>query len=226
MRRFRRPPKNSSSTTLQRTMADITAMGQPPSRPTPTSRASRRAARKQQAKNLTGIVPNMMNLSRDGLPIQNQPAQSASRASTASIVRKALNASKVVQAPTGVQNTPKAGQMIRQGGRLIGKGMRQGVIDATRGTVSAASSASRGVAEAGRQVNVQISKTVARRFENRPMTTMGGIVRLFCFILFWTLTVRFLWVGVPPTLWIMLVLWGLLMFVYFYNRMDLCAKPV
>jgi hypothetical protein len=250
MRTLRRQPK-----TPPLTMADkITATGRPPSRPAPNSRASRRAARRAATKPFASIKPNMRNLSGPGLPypsrmrkpptssgVQQAPAQPSRMAS---MVRKALNASRIVQSPTssgvqqtpaqpsrnasmarnsptssGVQNTSTAGQMMRQGGRLIGQGMRQG-------TASAMTGVSRGVADAGRQVNVQLSKTVARRFENRPMTAMGAIVRLLCFILFCTLTVRFLWVGVPSTLWIVLVVWGLLMFVYFYQRMDLCVKPV
>ena len=175
------------------------------------NRIARRQARKSAAQTEQAMLRQMK---KPSLTLRTATGSSIRNVAKAAVAQQAALAS--VDPPV----TTTAMQKIRSVTRNIkGKIGRVG-SDFT-------SSASQQLGRAGNQMYMIGSQTgqVARRtHENRPMTTVGVMVRLMCAVFFCGLTVRFLWVGAPIEMWSLLLVWGVLMLLYFYTKMDLCLK--
>jgi hypothetical protein len=139
-------------------------------------------------------------------------------------VAKAAVAQQTALAPVNTPVTKTAMQNLRSATRKF-RNSTQATVGRIGNGVS--SSAGRQLKRVDNQVSAigdQAGKVARRIHENRPMTKTGLMVRVMCAGLFCVLTVRFLWVGAPKELWILLLVWGMLMLLYFYKKMDLCLK--
>lgn len=192
-------------------------------------RASNKA-KLQQWKTTNALIPQT-NFSGKGNPVRKQMqaqrklAQAAAtpKQSKWGTVRSKLASGQIVASP---QPTTTALQNLSSAGRKMQASVGRGMTAAGRSTSAGMAAAGQRLAAQTNAMSNQAGKFAARIHENRPMTTMGMVVRFMCVVLFFMLSVRFLMVGAPKEVWITFMIWSLLMMIYFYQRMDLCVKPL